>query len=458
MTSPRARGTGKFFFFGALAEVLFGYDTGIAGVALLSIKKEFTLTPALSGFVISCLLLGAAVGGTITGRVSDRIGRKPTLFLITGFFFVGGLLGALAPNVWVLIIARVIMGFGVGGSAAGVSVYLVEVAPSKRRGGIGALGQMMVVTGAFTAYIVGYFLQPADAWRWMIGLSIVPAAVLLIGLNFLPESPRWYMAKGRDEDARRTLERLQVADIDAEMDELRAARDAGAKVIRSVPQVIRAMFSTGARRAAVAAMILAVVAQFIGTNTVTYYTPTALTDAGLSTHAAVAANLSVGVVKILFTGLSILFVLDRLPRRTVLTTGLIGIIGGMAFLTILNLVDHNQHSVKGWLTLLGLLVFEAGFEFAWGPLVRVVLSELFPSSVRGTATGLVLILNWLANFTVAQAFPSVLAYSAALSFGIFTVVAVFALVFVRFILPETGGQSLEKVAPALSMQLQQPMS
>ncbi|WP_114856204.1 sugar porter family MFS transporter [Brachybacterium sp. YJGR34] len=445
-TSPRNGLLGRALFFGALAELLFGYDLGIAGIALLSISEQWEMSPAVSGFVVSSLLLGATIGVAVAGRLADRFGRRPILMLISAFFIVGGILAAVAPDVSLLILGRFIMGLGVGGSASVVTIYLVEIAPTRHRGKIGSLGQVMVVLGILLAYIVGYALQPSDAWRWMIGLSVVPGAILAVGLVSMPESPRWFVSHGRPGDARRSLERLSHPDVDGELAELEAAHHRSPDRQVSLGEVLRRMFSPGLRRNSIAACILAALVQFTGANSIIYYAPAALIDAGFSEGAAVTANVSVGVVNVLFTLLG-LFLVDRLPRRALLTVGMCGMTTAMIYLAAVSQLGPEQSAVTGFLTLGGMLLFLASFAMSWGILVRVVVSELFPSAIRGTATGLALLLNWVANFVVGQTFPSLLAVSATLSFGLFAVIGVCALVFIRRVLPETGaGSTLEEVA------------
>ncbi|WIB28083.1 sugar porter family MFS transporter [Curtobacterium sp. MCSS17_015] len=446
MSATKQRTPWLIYAFGALAELLFGYDTGIIGVAMLSIHGEFDLTPAEQGFVVSSLLLGAAIGVGTAGRLADRLGRKPVI-LITGIVFaVGGLVAALAPSVVVLVIARLVMGLGVGASAVVVSVYLVEVAPTRHRGKIGSLGQLAVVTGVLVAYLVGYGLQPSGDWRLMLGLSIAPALILVVGLALMPETPRWLVAHGRSDDARSSLGRLGRPDTASiEVADLERAHAADARSGLSTGEVIRRMFAPAVRSRTWAAIGLAVLVQFVGTNSILYFAPTTLVHAGFGETAAVTANLSVGVANVLFTLLGMTLV-DRIPRRRLLTIGTIGMIAAMGALSIYTTVEPDPSPTGAWVTLVSMIVFLSAFALSWGVCVRVVISELFPSAIRGTAAGLVLVLNWLANFVVGQTFPSLLAFSGALSFAIFAVVGVLALVFIGKMLPETGdGRSLEEV-------------
>ena len=430
---------------GALAELLFGYDVGVIGVALLHIGEEFPLNATTKGFVVSSLLLGAAIGVGVAGRLADRLGRRPVI-LITGIIFiVGGVLAAFAPTRVVLIVARFIMGLGVGASAVVVSVYLVEVAPTSHRGRVGSLGQLALVIGVLVSYLVGYGLSDSGNWRLMLGLSVVPAAIVVLGLVAMPETPRWLVSVGRDQDALASLLRLgRGPQADEELVELQAAHQRDQHSKRGLTDVLRAMFSAQLRHRTLAAVGLAVLVQFVGTNSILYYAPTMLVHAGFGTSAAVTANLAVGVANVVFTLLG-MAMMDKLPRRTLLTIGSIGMTAAMAFLSIHAIVAPEPSAASAYTNLGGMLVFLSSFAFSWGVCVRVIISELFPSSLRGSATGLVLILNWTANFVVGQFFPALVDFSQAFSFGLFALIGLLSIVFIRLVLPETGaGKSLEQ--------------
>lgn len=437
------------YVIGALAELLFGYDTGIIGTAMLSIKKEFPVHPLTQGLIVSSLLLGAAIGVGCAGRLADRYGRRPTLLLVGVVFGIGGIVAALAPSIAVLVVGRLVMGVGVGASAVVVSVYLIEIAPTRHRGKIGALGQMMVVLGIMLAYLVGYTLDPSGQWRLMLGFTLIPSIVIVVALLFAPESPRWLVQRGRDDAAAAALTRLGRGDgVRAELDQLHRAVLVAERDGRSTLDVLRRMFSPALRRSTLSALVLAVLAQTVGTNSIIYYAPTTLAHAGFGHAAAVTANISIGAANVIFTVLGILLV-DRIPRRRLLLLGAVGMTVAQGFLACYTLAHPGPSLTSAYLTLVGMIVFLSSFAFAWGVLVRVVVSELFPSAIRGSASGLVLVLQWLANFVVNQFFPTVLATSAALSFGIFTVVGVIAVVFCARLLPETGGgRSLEDVERA----------
>ncbi|WP_454830533.1 sugar porter family MFS transporter [Paraburkholderia xenovorans] len=431
------------YVFGALAELLFGYDTGVIGVALLFMKQEMVLTPALQGLVVSSLLLGAAIGVGIAGRLADLFGRRPMIFVTGVVFAVGGIGAYLSPGVSALIASRVVMGVGVGASASVVSVYLVELAPAKHRGSIGALGQFMLVLGILLAYVVGYALTPARAWRLMLGISSVPAAILSIGVLFLPETPRWLVLHGRTDEAGDVLHRLgRGASATGELNKIVSGLEHSMPT-SGLGSTLRAMFDTRLRRALIGAVGLAVLVQLVGVNSIIYYTPSTLVRAGFGNAAAVTANLAIGISNVLFTLLGI-SVVDKLRRKTLLMIGCAGMGVAMLALAVIS-VSMSASTASAALTLSCMLVFLASFAATWGVCVRVVISELFPASIRGSATGLVLVLNWIANFMVSQAFPVVAERSPAMSFLFFGMVTVFALWFVWKHLPETGNHALEDV-------------
>lgn len=431
------------YLFGALAELLFGYDTGVIGVALLFMKQELALTPMLQGFVVSSLLLGAAIGVGVAGKLADLSGRRPMIFATGIVFAIGGLAAYFSPGVPMLVASRFVMGIGVGASASVVSVYLVELAPAKHRGSIGALGQLMLVLGILMAYVVGYVLAADKAWRLMLGISSIPALVLSAGVLFLPETPRWLVLHGRAREAGNVLHRLgRGAGAARELDEIVS----GLK--HSLPasnagSTLRAMLDVRLRRALIGAVGLAVLVQLIGVNSIIYYTPSTLVRAGFGDTAAVTANLAIGAANVVFTLLGIA-VVDKVPRRTMLMCGCVGMGGAMLVLAALA-ASMSASTTGATLTLLCMVVFLASFAATWGVCVRVVISELFPAAIRGGATGLVLVLNWIANFVVSQIFPVVAERSAALSFLFFGLVCGFAWYFVRQHLPETGARSLENV-------------
>src|ERR671933_2362570 len=201
-------GTRKLvYFFGALGGLLFGYDTGVISGAILFIGKDLNTTPFLEGLIVASLLLGAAVGAGSAGPLSDRLGRRNIIIIAAILFSVGAIGAALAPNVGVLVFFRVVLGLGVGSAALIVPLYLSEIAPTQIRGAISSLNQLNIVFGILFAYIVNALLASAGGWRWMLGLAVIPSLVLLIGMYFMPETPRWLGSQDRGGEGREVVRR-----------------------------------------------------------------------------------------------------------------------------------------------------------------------------------------------------------------------------------------------------------
>ncbi|MBP7143389.1 MAG: sugar porter family MFS transporter [Opitutaceae bacterium] len=449
MTSPAQtppsskRFTRSVYFFGALGELMFGYDVGVIGVALLFISPEMNLTPFSQGLVVSALLAGAAVGVGCSGVLSDRFGRRPLLLAMSALFVVGGIGGGLAPSTLWLIAARGVMGLGVGASAVVVMVYLAELAPTEHRGRIAALGQFMLVCGILLSYIVAYLLQPWEAWRWMIGISAVPSLILFIGLLAMPESPRWLVQAGRPAEARTVLQRIgQGSRADTEIAAMQQSIMATQAAAMGMGRILS---SPGLRRALVACCGLAVLVQLLGVNTIIYYAPTVLIKVGFAQKGAVVANLGIGATNVAMTVLA-LSLLDRVGRRRLLLIGSVLMTLAMVFLG----GAGSAQAASGWLMLAGMLTFLGAFAMSWGACVRVVISELLPQQVRGAIMGYVLVLNWAANFSVGLLFPLLVArLGAGPTFFAFAAMGALSLVFVFRFVPETKGQTLEEIQASL---------
>src|SRR5215203_1399316 len=430
------------YFFGALGGLLFGYDTGVISGAILFINEELGLTPFLEGLVVASILLGAAVGAGSAGPLSDKLGRR-NLILIAGVLFAIGALGApLAPNVGVLVFFRVVLGLAVGAAALTVPLYLSEIAPTQIRGAISSLNQLMITVGILTAYIVNAILASGGAWRWMLGLAVVPAVILLIGMYFMPETPRWLVSQDRDDEAREVLRRDR-------------SEEAVEKEIRDIREVeeqeeggIRELLASWVRPALVVAIGLAVFQQIIGINTIIYYAPTTLTNVGYGNEAAIYANLIIGVINVGMTLVAIRLI-DRVGRKPLLLTGLVGMVLSLTVLGLSSLLlpqPSNPTDPAAIITLLCLGGFIVSFAATWGPTVWVMLPEVLPLRIRGTAMGVAIFLHWLANFAVSQTFPIFLAsWGPGITFLGYAVIGVVAFVFVSALVTETKGRSLEQI-------------
>lgn len=432
------------YFFGALGGLLFGYDTGVISGALLFIPDDFKLTPFLQGAIVAALLLGAMIGAALAGRLSDRLGRKNLIITAAVVFTVGSLLAALAPSVAVLIAARFIIGLAVGSAALVVPLYLAEIAPTEIRGAIASLNQLMIVGGILAAFVVNAILASSGDWRLMLGLAAVPSLVLLVGMLFMPETPRYLVHAGEEESAREVLEDLPGDEPpDERIEEIQEVEQEESDT--GLRGILRAKW---VRPALLAATGLAVFQQFVGINTIIYYAPTTLTDVGFGKTSAIYANLIIGVVNVLMTVIAIR-IIDRVGRKPMLFAGVAGMVGSLLVLGISLSVlatPHHPGDPAAIITLVCLGTFIASFAATWGPVVWVMIPEVLPLSVRGTAMGVAVFGNWAANLLVSQTFPVLLdKVGPGPVFLGYAGMGVLAGLFVKAFVTETKGRSLEEI-------------
>ena len=311
----------KLTVISTLGGLLFGYDTGVISGALLYMKDDLALSTTQEALVVSALLFpGAAVGALLGGKLADVLGRKGSLLVCAGLFLVGALGCAVAPNFEVMLVARIVLGLGVGAAAATCPLFLAEMAPAHRRGRMVTINELMIVTGQMLAFIMNAVLdqliKDPHVWRWMLGIAAVPAVALFVGMFFLPDSPRWYAVKGRLDDTKRVLslsrgdaEAAEEYNIIAEHAKRDMGEDKGAALrdLRAFPWMRRTLWIGCG---------LATVQQATGINTVNYYAPTILESTGLGTSAALIATIAVGVTSVIMTIIGIVL-LGHFNRTTV---------------------------------------------------------------------------------------------------------------------------------------------
>jgi sugar porter (SP) family MFS transporter len=428
----------------ATGGLLFGYDTGVISGALLFIREDFApLSPFLEGIIVSFLLVGAVVGALSGGPFSDRIGRRPTALLAAVIFGVGALAVALAPGVAFIIFGRFLLGLGVGLASMIVPLYIAEIAPADRRGALVSLNQLMITIGILLSYIVGVIFAPIEGWRFMFGVALIPALVLGIGMFLLPESPRWLFEHGQLDKARAVLGRSrspEEVDLELrEMDEIKRLEQEQARVS------YRELLAPYVRPALVIGIGLAIFQQITGINTVIYYAPTILQGVGFSEAGAIAATaLGVGVVNVGFTILAVR-IIDRAGRRPLLIIGLIGMVVSLVLLGVV-FFQGSTSGAAGVLATVCLGLYIASFAISLGPVFWLMISEIYPLRIRGTAMSVASIANWGSNFLVALTFPVLLAaLGGAGSFWLFAVLGIVAWIFVYLRVPETKGRTLEEI-------------
>lgn len=435
------------YFFGALGGLLFGYDLGTVAGALLFLTPDLGLTPTQKGLVTSSLIIGAMVGALGCGPVSDRLGRRMVVLMAAVLFAIGAVGAALAPTATVIILFRALMGLAVGTVSVMVPIYLSELAPADRRGRLSGLNQLMISCGILLAYLVNLAFAPLEAWRWMFGLAAVPAVLLLVGVYFQPESPRWLLKKGREDDARRVLSGSRdQRTVDAEVAEIKQInRQEGTQL-----RLRNALRTPRLRKILLIGLGLAVLQQIMGMNTIIYYAPTIFTDLGFGNASALAINTGLGVWSVLATIAMLLFVVDTIGRRKPLMIGALGQFACTLVLGIVFLFGGAHGGAAGIAAIVVFVVFKAVYALSWGGIMWIMLGELFPLRVRGVAMGIATFGNWAGNFLVAQLFPVLdAAVGSAIVFFIFAAIAVGAFFFARHLLPETKHRSLEDIEKQL---------
>ncbi|MFC4548895.1 MULTISPECIES: sugar porter family MFS transporter [Halorussus] len=432
----------------ALNGLLFGFDTGIISGAFLFIKRTFEMSslfgvpmdPSLvGGLVVSGALVGAIVGAALGGTLADRIGRRRLILVGAVVFFVGSFIMAVAPNVEVLLVGRVVDGVAIGFASMVGPLYISEISPPKIRGSLVSLNQLAVTTGILVSYFVNYAFADAGAWRWMLGTGMVPALVLAVAMVFMPESPRWLVEQGRESDARDVLARTRSEDrIDDEMSEIE--RTAQAQEDTGLSDLLESWI----RPALVVGVGLAVFQQVTGINTVIYYAPTILESTGFGSSVSILATVGIGVVNVATTVAAVLLV-DRKGRRPLL---LAGVAGMTVTLVVLGAAFHlpGLSGVVGWVATGSLMLYVACFAIGLGPVFWLLISEIYPLKVRGTAMGVVTVANWAANLAVSLTFPMLVdAIAKSGTFWLYAVLSAAALAFTYFLVPETKGRSLEDI-------------
>lgn len=453
-SQKRVKTPGAVYLISAITAVggfLFGYDTGVISGALLFIKEDFALSPIMEGVVVSSILGGAIVGAFGCGPLSDKWGRRRTLVGIAIVFAIGSLAAAFAWSVTVLVAARIILGLSVGGASVLVPLYIAEAAPPRLRGRLVSLNQLLITIGILTAYLINSLFAYDGGWRWMFGLGMVPAFVLGVGMLFLPETPRWLVEKGRLDEARAVLNRIRDRQTASqELREIEEARKADTDTSN-----VRDLLQPWVRPALIAGVGVAVIGQASGINTVIYYAPTILKDAGLGTYSAILATSGIGVVNVVMTlvGMSLI---DKAGRRKLLIFGFSVM---TACLIALGIVFHytETSSTAGILAVVCLAVYIAAFAASVGVVVFVLPSEIYPQKIRGAAMSATLMSNWGMNLLVALTFLSLIdALGPTVTFWLFAAVCALGIFYAVKLVPETKGRSLEEIEHWMRSKAQEP--
>jgi len=423
----------------ALGGFLFGYDTGIISGALMFVRQTFPVSTVVAEIIVSSVVFGALFGAIISGRLADNYGRRRMLIVASIMFIVGTLIASLAPEVSWLIFGRFILGLAIGVSSYTTPLFISEIAPLERRGRLVLLNAIMITSGETIAFIVDYALVPTHSWRLMFITGLIPAVLLLIGMWYMPATPRWMMLKGMVDKARVNLAKIRGRrNVDHEI-----------KAIQRTLELEQGSWRDLINKRLISVLViglgLGVLQQFVGINTVMYYGPTIFREAGFhSASAQVFATFIMGVVNVLFSLVALLLV-DRIGRRKLLIYGLTLAAVSLALLGY-NLHHETSSTLSHWLTLVLLITYIAGYCVSLGSLFWLIIAEIYPLNIRGVAMSFVAAIQWGANFIVAATFLSIIhLLGMASTFWLYGVMCIIALAFCYFLVPETKGISLEQI-------------
>jgi len=445
----------------AIGGFLFGFDSSVINGAVQSITDEFGLTEFASGFAVASALIGCAIGAYVAGRLADKMGRIKVMLIGAGLFLISSIGAAAAFAVWDLVLWRVIGGLGIGIASVIAPAYISEVSPKAIRGRLASFQQLAITLGIFAALLsdqlfavtAGGASEPSlfglAAWRWMFLVGIVPSVVYGILAWRLPESPRYLAGDGREAEAKKVLQSIVPAEtVETSLKEITDS-------IRTEAELEKKSSIRGSRFGLQpivwVGIILAVLQQFVGINVIFYYSTTLWQAVGFQEEDSFLISTITAVVNVAVTFIAIGLV-DKVGRRPMLLTGSIGMfvslaVTALAFSQATTSASGDPSLPGAWgpVALVAANLFVVSFGATWGPLMWVLLGEMFPNSIRATALGVGSMANWIANFIVTVSFPTLAALSLTLSYGIFAFFALVSFFFVLAKIPETKGRSLEEM-------------
>ncbi len=425
----------------SLGGLLSGFDMGVISGALLFINDEWAMTPLQQGWLVSSAIVGSVIGAASNGVLADIYGRKKVIIATAIIFTIGSLFCAISPNISLLIASRILIGIAVGMVSFAVPLYLSELAPQKIRGMLVSLFQLAITAGILFSYLINRVFANFDYnWRWMLGSGLIPAVILLVGISFLGDTPRWLISKKRDQEAKDIFNKIDPdCDAEAQIKEIKDTLKTPAK--KSKTSFQKWMFMP---------VFVGVGIMFVqictGINTIIYYTPTIFQIAGFDSNiGALYATIGIGFVNFIMTIVAIAFT-DRLGRKPLLYIGLWGMLISLITLGSSFAYADVLGDNRKWLAIASVVVYIASFAMSLGPVAWITISEIMPLKIRGFAMSAATVSNFGFNFIVVLSFlPMINIIGKAQTFWIFAGITVLSMLFVYFFVPETKGVSLEKI-------------
>jgi len=420
----------------ALGGLLFGFDTGVISGAIHFIKIEFNLNAYQEGFAVSNLMIACVIGALLAGPIADWTGRKKVLILCAVLFTVSAILSALPRSFTELVIARFIGGMGVGMASVVSPMYIAEISPAKIRGRLVALNQLAIVVGILLSYFSNWVLVDTgiNNWRYMLVAEILPAITFLVGLFFIPESPRWLTKEGLEKEALDVLNVVAgAANADHELQEVK-------KSLAEKRTSLKELLHPSLRRVLIVGILFSLFAHITGIDTIIYYGPIIFLESGFKTDSALLASVMIGITNLIFTFVGMAMV-DKAGRKFLLLVGLAGM--GISMMLVGFCMQSDIISAK-W-TLLWIMTYIASFAMSIGVVIWVYLSEIYPTRVRGQALSVATMVLWLGNVILTQLFPVMMERFGGGTFYIFSFICLLAFIFTWTMVKETKGVSLEEI-------------
>jgi SP family xylose:H+ symportor-like MFS transporter len=424
-------------FISALGGYLFGFDFAVISGALPFLRKEFLLDPVWEGFLTGSLALGCIVGCLIAGKIAEKYGRRPGLMVAALIFAISSVGIALSQGLLYFVIMRFAAGIGVGMASMLCPMYIAEISPAAVRGRNVAINQLTVVLGILITNLCNYFLADTgiDAWRWMFGLGVIPSVIFLVGVLWLPESPRWLMKAGRPEKAKLVLSKIGApAFVDTTLKAIEKSLTGSTKLS------YKAVFEKSVRPAVLVGITLAVFQQFCGINVVFNYTSTIFASVGSSLNQQLFETVSIGIVNLLFTLLA-MWQVDKLGRRPLMLIGSLG----LSVLYIALAFSLQSHVAAGIISILVLLAISV-YATSIAPITWVLISEIFPNKIRSEASTVAVVSLWGAYFILVFTFPILAKILGTYGpFYLYAVICFCGFLFIKTKVKETKGQTLEEL-------------
>ncbi|GAA0303369.1 sugar porter family MFS transporter [Kineococcus aurantiacus] len=454
----------------AIGGFLFGFDTSVVNGAVDAVTDQFALSKGLSGFAVSCALLGAAVGAWFAGRIADRFGRKAVMVVGGALFAIGAVGSAFAFSVWDLILWRVVGGVGVGVASVIAPTYIAEVAPAYIRGRLASLQQLAITIGIFAALLSDAFIANTagsaanttwlgwEAWRWMFVVGVVPSVIWALLALQVPESPRYLIAKGQTQRAGEVLrEVLGTRSLEAAQrkvteirNSMRREHDPSLRDLRGPRFGLLPVVWVG--------ILLSVLQQGVGINVIFYYSTTLWQAVGFQESDAFTTSVITSVTNVVVTFIAIATV-DRIGRKPLLTVGSAGMFVSLLVMAVAfsqaGGTTENPSLPAPWgpIAVVAANVYVISFGATWGPVVWVLLGEMFPNKIRAAGLAVAAAAQWLANFAISTSFPALAGIGLQFAYGLYALIALLSFVFVRKAVRETKGRELEDMdeeSPATS--------